>query len=170
MAQPLLEGTIDLTQDFVKDVAAENERLQQENRQLRNQLIKAKAESEAAIAAITALRAQLSPLHRAMRAVFGEITIAIGEEVGGSTSGPTAVTENAAMDNPRRKAWEKWIQKLGGHRGNFIQCLLEHGPSNARQLMVAMGINRMQTVYDTAHALSKIGLVRKNGEMYGLVE
>lgn len=74
-------------------------------------------------------------------------------------------------ENRMAGAWQKWIDKFGGDsfKGKFIKALLEHNSLNARQLLIHLGTGRMQTVYDTAFALTKLSLVRKNGEMYALV-
>lgn len=155
----------------LQELREENERLQSENRRLRSDLIKAKADSEVAIAAITALRGQLGPLHRAMRAVFGEINLVVDEDAPMQSGSVASNVSAPSSGSPMQAAWQKWIDKFGAssNKGRFVAALLEHGQLTLRQLMVTIGTPRKQTIYDTYNDLNKLSLVRKNGDMYTLV-
>lgn len=102
-----------------------------------------------------------------LRAVYGEL------EILGSIEMQSA--EPSSVSTAGRKmgsAWQKWIEKFGvtSWKGKFIQSLLEHGPSTVNQLGVAMGCPRKPTIYQTANELSKLSLIRKNGDSYALIE
>lgn len=155
MPQPLLsEG------EYVEDTgSAEFDRLHQEVADLKEQLHTAQGEvlqlKRTNAKAIGALRQQLSPLYRALQAVFGEI------EASGVADEPVAGNSRV------RALWESWKQKLPGHQSSFIDALLTHGEMSAPQLRVAMKCAH-QTVYDTAAKLNKLGLLSKNGGKYSL--
>jgi hypothetical protein len=157
-SRPLLTGHQEYVEDNHSELIEENRRLRIQVRQLDEALRLERLKEEAVSAGVKELRKILNPLYKALGAVFGEIdAMGISESSKPSSSG-----------SPMAEAWQRWIQKLGGHRGSFIQALLDHGPSTASQLSVAMGVSRMTTIYDTANALSKLGLITKNGNQYVL--
>lgn len=143
------------------DLVEENRQLRIQVRQLDEALRLARIREQAAESGVKELRKILSPLHKALGAVFGEMDAMSIED---------SAQPGAPSSNARTVAWQKWITKLGGHRASFLQALLDHGPSNSQQVKVAMGIARMATVYDTATQLSKLGLISKSGDRYSLKE
>jgi len=169
MAHPQLSGHIDAE---VVDREAELgplrdriEELEADLRKMRQERDKARAEGLAAISAISALRDQLSGLYRAMKAIFGEI-----ELVSPLAVVPPPPDNGASAPSPQSGRWSNLINKLGGNRGKFIHALADFGPSTASQVAAAMGITRIQTVYDTSHQLMKLGVVTKKGDQYALKE
>jgi len=153
----LLEGATDA--EVVTDPNDEIEALQQDNADLRRELSRAIQAKRASEQGLSALRKQLTPLYRALQAVFGELDAA-----GVDDSGPA---NNAT---PRVSAvWESWKQKLGTNTApaRVIDALLGHGELNVAQLKVAAKMAN-QTVYDAIHRLNKLGLINKNGGRFSL--
>lgn len=113
----------------------------------------ARAREDAALA-MGALRRQLSPLYRALQAVFGELDAAGIED---------APVPSAAGTTPRNSAvWEAWKQRLPPAVGKVIDALLLHGDLNQAQIKVAAGLGT-GTVSDAVYKLNKAGLINKNG-------
>lgn len=107
-------------------------------------------------AALGALRKNLSPLYRALQAVFGEI-----EAVGYSDDAPVAQNSRVSA------VWESWKSKLPGRTAQIIDALLLHGEMNSTQLAIAIGIHR-NNVPPLIFKLNKAGLIDKNGTKYSL--
>src|SRR5439155_3073729 len=136
MPQPLLEANVG-----GQDRDARVERLTQENIALRDDLSEARRtinalESEleavrsANARAVQALRRQLTPMYRALQALFGEL----------DAVAPEGIPEESAATagNPKVAAvWQSWIQKLPGKRAEIIKALLEHGEMTVAQLRIA---------------------------------
>jgi hypothetical protein len=161
---PVVDGEFD---EVIPEVEQAS-RLEDENRRLRAELTKADQRAQAAGAALAALRKQLAPLHRALRAVFGEIEVAIGPE-----ETQSAATSPSSLSSPPRPSkaaaeWALWKQELPGRPADFISALEEHGELDTQQLVVVMHCPRKQTIYDTACKLTKLGLIQKNGDKYSL--
>lgn len=107
--------------------------------------------------ALGMLRKQLTPLYRALQAVFGELDAAGVEDAPQNTS-------------PRVSAvWENWKAKLGGGPAKVIDALLLHREMNTQQLAIAIGCDRT-TVPNYIHRLNKAGLLNKNGGRFSLKE
>lgn len=156
----LLEGpVIDIEQPDDRD--AKIRRLESELRAADLKTQQAQNDLETARAAIHTLRQQLSPLHRALKAVFGEIEMAIGDEPeraeGSTGSQPPAANDRIAA------VWQEWKQKLGGAAAKIITALLSHESADTTQLMILIGTPRRQTVHDAVFKLNNAGLINKNG-------
>lgn len=160
MAQPLLSGEVNITdhEDPFGDLQAQNDNLRLEVHRLELELARTKRENARAIGA---LRQILSPLRGAIAAIFGEM-----DAIGGTDE----VTPEPTKVNSRKGAvWEAWKQKLPGMSAKFIDALLVHGEMSSAQLRVVMQC-RLQTVYEAASKLGKLGLLKKNGGKYSLKE
>lgn len=164
----LIEGEVLL------DANPELDRLRTKVRTLERDLDDARLEArrarEDADRALSMLRKQLSPLYRALQAVFGELDAA------GVTDSTVPDPQSAGPGathgiEPRVAAlWASWKQKLGGADSapsRVIDALLTHGEMNVAQLRVA-GKMAQQTVYDSVSKLHKLGLLNKNGGRYSL--
>lgn len=151
----LLEGIVDDRDSVI-------ERLQEENRVLRDSLDTERQKNREIAFAAGHLRQQLQPLHLALRAVFGELDV-IPIFDAGRSGAPASVDARALA------VWESWQKKLPGLPAKFIGALLEHEQMNPAQLRVAMQC-RKNGVYETATKLNKLGLLDKNGSMYSLKE
>lgn len=137
------------------------EDLEDEVTNLRSALSRANVETvrarEDAGRALGALRRQLSPLYRALQAVFGELDAAgVDEPAAGGPVGP-------GTGNPRTAAvWEAWKQKLPPACGKVIDALLTHSELNQAQIKVAARLGT-STVSDVVYKLNKAGLINKAG-------
>lgn len=166
MSQPLLsDGEVIDTSDELDSLRDRIDQLEGELRIARTDLIRSRADAAAATSAIAELRRQLSPLHRALRAVFGEIDL-----VGGVQDHPVNSTGPATYDSRKLSAWEEWKKKLPGFPSRFIDALLQHGELSVAQLVVAAQCPRKQTIYDAASKLQRLGLITNNGGKYALKE
>lgn len=138
--------------------------LEQENRELKEQIEEMRLETQQANKAIEQgvgeLRRVLLPLHQAMRLVFGEIERIAPNENAAAPSAPSARNSDK---------WESWKRKLGGKAGEFITELLVHGEMTAQQLMVATKCGQ-KTMYRTIAELNKAQVLNKNGGKFSLKE
>jgi len=127
--------------------------------------VKAARAREDADRALSALRRQLSPLYRALQAVFGELDAA-GVTDASSASSPTA--GETAPPNARASAvWEAWKAKLGPSCAKVIDALLLHGEMNTTQLAIAVGMSR-KPIPNLIYKLNQAGLITKNGGRFSL--
>jgi hypothetical protein len=156
----LLEGHV--VEPGRNDLEADDQiaELEAEVNELRTALRIAKAETsqvrQDTARALAKLRRQLSPLHRALKAVFGELDAAGIEEV--------APTGAAASSSDK---WDAWKQRLGPGCAKVIDALLLGGEMNVRAIMVAakMGEN---TVYQATAKMGQAGIIQKNGGKFSL--
>jgi hypothetical protein len=156
----LIEGQV----EFDEQPVARIEALEEELRDLRAELVQAKADAKAAkqdaARSLAALRRQLSPLYRALQGVFGELDAAGVEE-----SAPTP----SVSSNPRLKAiWDSWKERLGPTCAKVIEALLLQPEMTNRQIAVAIGTGRIQTIYDAIAKMNRVSLLTKNGDRYSL--
>jgi hypothetical protein len=161
MPQPALSGIVE--QDDSLELKQEIRRLESELRAARLEIQKANNEAATAIAAVTALRHQLSPLHRALRAIFGEIDLIAQPEAVQSSAGASPV----AADSRIAAVWTAWKEKLPGLPARFIDAMLTHGEMNAAQLSIAAPCHRAN-VSKIIYRLNKAGLINKNGDRFSL--
>lgn len=139
--------------DEIKELRDENKNLA---RALADANVRADRAQEDAERALSALRRQLSPLYRALQAVFGELDAA---GIGDDAAQPSASATTAARPSP---IWDAWKGRLSKSCGTIIDALLVHGSLNVEALVVATGITRKQTIYDSMHAMKKAGIINKD--------
>jgi predicted nuclease with TOPRIM domain len=170
MAQRLLEGEYDNVIDMKASASDEELRqLRQENRKLdealravRNELERAIADKENLERSIRALRNQLAPLHRFLRALFGEIELAVGEEnVSSAVSSPSAPQTEALSGNDAR--WQSYKNTFPGVGAKIIDALLAHDEMNYVQLSALLK-HSYDTIKGAAAKLMKAGALTKNGK------
>lgn len=139
--------------DEIKELREENKKLA---RALQDANVRAQRAEEDTARALTALRRQLTPLYRALQAVFGELDAAgIGDDAQAATGPQTS----AARPSP---VWDAWKNRLSASCGKIIDALLIHGALNVEAIVVATGITRKQTIYDSMHAMKKAGIINKD--------
>lgn len=144
---------IDSREDEITALESEVKRLRRELVIADTEIAKAKAESTRAL---NALRKQLSPLYRALQAVFGEL-----DEAG---IGDAPISSD---ENPRTRAvWNNWKSRMGS-AAKIIDALLLHGEMNTQQLAIATGYHRT-TIPAMIFKLNKAGLLNKNGGRFSL--
>jgi hypothetical protein len=142
------------------------EDLESELRTARQETLKAKRESEDAIRAITALRAQLMPLHRALRAIFGEINLVVPEDQPVAPEG-TQPRSNAPAAEGGDK-WNYWKARFPGRPAEVIDLLLVQGEMNLSQLASVLRCDRSNLSKQAIFKLNKAGLIIKNGNNFSL--
>lgn len=157
-----LDGIVDVkaepSEGMLHEWRREKQRLEEEILSLRRELDDARTHHEKLERAMRALRQSLSPLHRALRSVFGEIELAVGEE--------EAVASSVAPGPPQSTAspsrWEHVKQQFPGAPAKIIDALLGQGEMTITQLA---NFTRMH--YDTAKTaaskLAKAGALTKDG-------
>ncbi len=116
---------------------------------------------EDASRALSMLRSQLSPLYRALQAVFGELdTAGIRDAVAGESSGP-AVNDATAV------IWDEWKRKLSPGCGRVIDALRIHKDMNSTQVCIAAHVSQ-GSISSIILKLNKAGLINKNGGRFSL--
>lgn len=153
MLQPLLEGQVDNRDDLIETLKAENSRLKEQLQDRAWELAKLK---DANTRAIGQLRRVLTPLHSALKSVFGEM-----DDLGVSDEAPGAVNQKTSA------VWEAWKQRLPETARKCIDALLTHGELNTQQLAIATGLHRT-TIPAGIFQLNKAGLINKNGGRFSL--
>lgn len=139
-----LEDELRVTHQELDDVRAEKERLERSVRNLRN---------------------QLSPLHRGLRALFGEIELAVGEEEMVANGASVSATPQSSGGDPR---WLSFKQNFPGAPARIIDALLSH-----REMTVTQLSKLLKMDYSTAKGavlkLRQAGAVSKETERGGPV-
>lgn len=142
----------------IQQLRKEKQRLEEEVLGLRREVDDVNRQKEQMERTLRNLRGQLSPLHRALRAVFGEIELAVGEEEATQTPSPGAPQTNSL--DPR---WESYKQNFPGSPARVIDALLTHKEMSIQQLSKLLRMD-----YSTAKvAVSKLkaaGAIRKEGK------
>lgn len=158
----LLEGNVEPFDDAPGRIAD----LEDEIRELQSALSTANATAAQAkrdaARALTNLRRQLSPLYRALQDVFGELDAA------GAADTAQGVTTNTGRDARTTAIWESWKGRLGPTCAKVIDALLLQADMTNRQIAIAIGTNRIQTIYDAVRKMNQASLLVKNGDRYSL--
>lgn len=110
-----------------------------------------------------ALRRQLQPLYAALQQVFGEF-----DGLGGTEALPAAPGAGPSVDARTAAIWASWKQRLGPMCAKIIEALLLQPGMTNRQLAVAVGTKRIQTIYEAVTKLNKAELLTKTGDSYFL--
>jgi hypothetical protein len=158
MPKPLLlDGLVNTPAEsdgLLQEWRREKQRLEEEILSLRHELDAARSHNEILERSLRALRSQLTPLHRALRAVFGEIELAVGEETF-SVASAAATPQQASSADPR---WASWKEKLPGKPAEMIDLLLLHKTMSVKALMTAMRCGK-DAIYQAAYKLGQAGLL-----------
>lgn len=158
MAQALLGNGEDDREELVRRI----ENLEQDLEDARAATKRAREQSVAATRALGNLRRQLDPLHKALRAIFGELDAA-NIESSESNDSQSSVSPRSAQ------VWESWKQRFGGGTAKVIDALLLHKEMNTTQLSIATGLHRT-TIPALIFKLNKASLINKNGGKFSLKE
>lgn len=135
----------------------EKQRLEEEILNLRRSLEDGQLESERMRRSVANLRQQLSPLHRALRSVFGEIELAVGEEV----AGPVGISV-ASVHNNSDPRWESYKQTFPGVAARIIDALLAHPQLTYMQLKSVIRAD-YNSVKNAAAKLKQAGAIVREG-------
>lgn len=162
MAKPLLlDGLVgaapEASDGMLHEWRREKQHLEEEILSLHHDLDAARSHNEILERSLRALRTQLAPLHRALRAVFGEIELAVGEDsfFSFASNGGGAAPSRTSGNDPR---WESWKEKLPGKPAEMIDLLLLHKTMSVKALMTAMRCGK-DAIYQAAYKLSQAGLL-----------
>ena len=158
----LLEGIVEPNQDdrdgHIADLEADVRGLRDELRYAHAEAAKARRD---AARAVGQLRQQLTPLYRALQAVFGELDAAGVEDAMPTSSAPTAPTSRTAA------IWESWKARMPGGPAKIIDALALQSDMNTQQLAIATGVHR-NSIPAMIYKLNKAGLLNKNGGRFSL--
>lgn len=158
----MIEGHVEDIVDDARDGAIAH--LTMLVKSLREELAAAQREADRArresTVALAALRRQLSPLYKALQAVFGELDAA-GVDASGDTHAEKPLpTRHSAI-------WESWKARLPGGPSKIIDALMVHGEMNTQQLAIATGVHR-NSIPTMIYKLNQAGLINKNGGRFSL--
>jgi hypothetical protein len=165
----LLEGIVDTSQEVLhqdlRDALEEVDRLKGELRKGFEILNQRDLELDKLKRIIRNLQGQLNPLHRALKAIFGEIELAGLDDIPAASVAPVA---SGAASTSKSAAWELWKRKLPGiYPAKFIDALLEHGALNSTQLSIITGCHK-SNIAKEIYKLNQAGIINKNGGIYSL--
>jgi hypothetical protein len=164
-AQPLLlEGIVQEGHDdsFDADLRKENARLGDQVLTLRRELEDAHRDNERLSRSIANLRTTLNPLYRGMRALFGEIELAVGEEQGASVSANEPASLAASALDPR---WQSFKNTFPGTGSEIIDALLVHGELKLTNLVTLIR-HHYNTIQSAAVKLKAAGAINySNGTL-----
>jgi hypothetical protein len=130
---------------FDADLRKENARLGAQVLALRREIEDLRRDKERLLRSIENLRSILSPLFRGLRALFGEIEIAAGEESAPLPNGLTSPTPGTT--DPR---WQHFKTSFPGVPAAIIDALLIHEQMPMSHLAKLIGKH-----YDTVKAAAK---------------
>lgn len=160
-------GGTDYNGDTVRLLQRENNELRAELANARAELAQRKLEAAASLnghmhmsRSVEALQKQLSPLYRAMQAVFGDIESAIGTAADSAPSAPQ-VSPNVSF------VWAAWKVKFPGVGSKIIDALLVHGEMSTTQLKIVCQAGT-STITNGVSKLNGAGLINKNGGRFSL--
>jgi hypothetical protein len=160
-----LKGIVDTEasdhSEEVRELRRDNQRLDEALRNVRNELGQAIAEKENLERSIRALRNQLGPLHHALRAVFGEIELAVGEEDLPLHNSSPAPSAQPATNDLR---WQSYKQQFPGAASQIIDALLAHDQMTYGQLKALLRRD-YNTIKTAAGKLREAGAIVKEGTL-----
>lgn len=141
-AKPLLlEGVVDTPPPDDRAWCQERQRLEDENRDLQRALEDSERERVRLERGVQSLRMILSPLHRGLKAIFGEIELAVGSEP--ETAAPSGNHAAPSSTDPR---WQSYKNQFPGVPAAVIDALLMHG---------SMGMTNLAAFLKRAYGTTK---------------
>jgi outer membrane murein-binding lipoprotein Lpp len=149
----LLTGQVDNRDTQIQELQAENEQLRQTNLEIESELRRVKSENARAI---SALRAQLSPLFQALRAVFGQMD--------------SISTDAAPEAAPKNAKWDVIKQRLTPRLREAIDILQVQSRMTRTQLAAAMRMDRSNCTKNVVAILLRQGLAVDDGQGISLKE
>jgi hypothetical protein len=125
----------------------------EEIRSLRDEIIKLRSENSRAIAS---LRKTLTPLHRSLLQLFGEMDAIDG--------GNTQAAGVGSTDNSK---WDFWKRRYPGRIAEAIDILMLQ-PMNTKQLSHALKCDPRTLTSKVIYPMNQSGLLNKSGGMFSL--
>ncbi len=169
MAKPFaLEGVIESAaagdrDGLLNEWRREKQQLEETVLSLRHELDDAQSRNLKLEASLRTLRQQLSPLHRALRAVFGEIELGIGEE----SSFPAANSPAGSSPSSADPRWQSYKSAFPGVPALCVDALSAHTELSIPQ-MAALIKRAYSTTKDALAKLKQAGAVSSAGGRYRL--
>jgi hypothetical protein len=164
----LLEGMVHEGHDdpFDADLRKENARLGDQVLALRRELEDANRDKQRLERSIENLRTTLNPLHRAFRALFGEIELAVGEGENNASlfASGTATASQVSAEDPR---WRHFKDTFGGTAAEIIDALLIHGELKLTNLVTLIH-HHYNTVQSAAVKLRAAGAINYSNGVLSL--
>jgi len=160
-AKPLqIEGLVVDPDDVAERYDGARQRLENELRSTKHDLEDMIAERDRLARTIKNLQTTLNPMHRALSALFGEIDLAVGEDVAPASNGhaPSSATD------PR---WQSYKDRFPGVPAKIIDALLTHGEMKVSHLIKFVGAAH-GTVYNAGDKLQGAGAINRNGGVWSL--
>jgi predicted nuclease with TOPRIM domain len=160
----IVEPTTKAASDgLLQEWRREKQRLEEELLSLRRELDDARIQNEKLERSLRTLRKQLGPLHHALRAVFGEIELAVGEEE------PAPVASSTSQPGASPSKWQAIRQKYSDSRiGDVVEILMLHGAMNQAQIAAALRTDASNVSKNIMPKIKALGLVVKNGDRWSL--
>ncbi len=146
---------------ILRELRIEKQRLEEETLRLRRELDDAHLQNEKLERSLRTLRKQLSPLHHALRAVFGEIELAVGEEE--FAAAPASANSPSQPSSGSDARWESYKNTFPGVGAKIIDALLSHEEMNYVQLGALLK-HSYDTIKGAAAKLMKAGALKRNGK------
>lgn len=136
------------------------QRLEDETRQLRRDLEDVTIVKDQLVRTVKNLQATLNPFHRALRMLFGEMDLAVGE-VSNADVHPSMPNGGA---DPR---WQNYKNQFPGVPTEIIDALLIHGEMRITNLAGLLKRD-VRTIYSAEAKLRKAGATTLNGGLLSL--
>lgn len=162
MLEGLARQTPEPDEGMLHKFRREKQQLEDDLRETRQELDDLRAEKERLERSVRNLRLTLSPLHRSLRALFGEIELAIGEET--AAVGLSSASVAAQLQNTSDPRWESFKQTFPGTPARIIDALLAHQQMTYGQLKTLLRAD-YNTIKNAAAKLRLAGAVVKEGTM-----
>jgi hypothetical protein len=140
----------------------ERQRLEDEARSLRREVEDLTADKQRLGRSVENLRRILGPIHNGLRALFGEIELAIGEEMP-PFANPSSTPSSDQFD-PR---WESYKKRFTGVPSKIIDALLIHGEMQITPLAKLIG-RHPETTRVAASKLKAAGALQNSAGMWSL--
>lgn len=163
-SKPLqIEGIVEaLHNDGSQEYRRDLQRLEDENRSLRRANEDLTEEKERLARTIKNLQTTLNPIYRGLRALFGEIELAVGEEMPTPSSMPNGGQH--VVSDPR---WQNYKNQFPGVPAKIIDALLIHAAMSVTNLAGLLRCDR-RTIYAAEAKLRKAGATTLNGGLFSL--
>lgn len=166
MTMRLLEGTVE--PDDTAAIRKEMADLRSEVATVTLELHKERQKTVQMTRGVAELRRQLTPLYRALQALFMELDTTGVEDTPPAAGANYGTSTGPLPSDARVKAvWDSWKSRLGDGCAKVIDALQLHGPMNTQQLAVVTGYHRT-TIPTYIYKLNKAGLLNKTGGLFSL--
>lgn len=123
----------------------------------------AQRESTALAEGVKRIRRQLSPMHEAMKLLFGELDQVTFRESGASE----AVAPSVPASTWPSPVWDSWKSRLGARCGYVIDFLLIHQNVTVTQIGIALHSDK-RTIRKAIARMTEAGIISRSGARVSL--